>query len=119
DVGTYDFSKDPQVGETLDGNGVFDVMELIQGPTLSDWVKQEKRSWQAILARYLDAARGLIATHERGLLHRDFKPHNVAIGADDRVRLLDFGLARTVDPLPEESNSLPAFEHSNPTTAKP
>ncbi|HEY4055092.1 MAG TPA: protein kinase [Kofleriaceae bacterium] len=77
---------------------VFIAMELVAGSNLAEWEKQRPRSWREIVHVYLQAARGLSAAHEAGLVHRDFKPHNTLVGTDDRVRVLDFGLAR----LPEE-----------------
>ncbi|MEM9460184.1 MAG: serine/threonine-protein kinase [Myxococcota bacterium] len=77
---------------------VFVAMEFVQGVTLKQWVNvQPRRPWPEVLRCYLQAARGLAAAHEAGILHRDFKPDNVIIGDDGRVRVLDFGLARAKD----------------------
>jgi predicted Ser/Thr protein kinase len=78
-----------EVGEH-DG-AVFVAMELVDGGTLRDWLG-ERRDVKAILDVMLGAARGLSAAHERGLVHRDVKPENVLVGADDRARVVDFGL---------------------------
>jgi eukaryotic-like serine/threonine-protein kinase len=83
------------------GDQVFVAMELAEGGTLGSWLKEGKRSWREVLDRYLQAARGLQAAHEAGLVHRDFKPANVLVNRAGRVYVTDFGLARQVGDGPE------------------
>jgi tetratricopeptide (TPR) repeat protein len=81
-----------------DGDGeVFVAMELVTGGTLGAWLRAEARSQKEIVARFVLAGRGLAAAHAAGLVHRDFKPENVLLGADGRVRVTDFGLARSFE----------------------
>jgi tetratricopeptide (TPR) repeat protein len=94
DVGTYD---EPDLAE-VDDAGVFVVMELIDGTRLDVWLRESSRSLAEILAVFHAAGLGLEAAHEAGIVHRDFKPSNVIVGADGRVRVLDFGLAAARDP---------------------
>ena len=70
---------------------VFIAMELVHGVTLRRKLEGE-RSWRLVMPPYLQAARGLAAAHAAGLVHRDFKPDNVLVGDDDRIRVGDFGL---------------------------
>ena len=80
------------------GNQVFVAMEFVDGQTLSEWLASEPRAWPDVLKIFADAGRGLAAAHEKNLVHRDFKPDNVMIGADGHVRVMDFGLARSTPP---------------------
>ncbi|EDM78762.1 serine/threonine kinase family protein [Plesiocystis pacifica SIR-1] len=79
------------------GKDLFIAMEFVDGPTLRAWLDEEPRSVAAICERFGAAGRGLAAAHEKGLVHRDFKPDNVMIGSDGRVRVMDFGLVRSED----------------------
>jgi cysteine-rich repeat protein len=71
----------------------FVVMALVEGISLARWLEEAPRGWREVVARFIEAARGLAAAHAAGLVHRDFKPDNVIVGADGRTRVADFGLA--------------------------
>ncbi len=77
----------------------FIAMEFIAGPTIKAWLAAAPRSWRQVLSVFARAGRGLVAAHEVGLVHRDFKPENVLLTLDatdavTRVLVTDFGLAR-------------------------
>ncbi len=76
---------------------VYLALEYIDGSTLTDWLEdpERPRGWREIVEMFLETANGLIAAHDASVVHRDFKPDNVLLGADGRPRVADFGLART------------------------
>jgi tetratricopeptide (TPR) repeat protein/tRNA A-37 threonylcarbamoyl transferase component Bud32 len=78
-------------------DSVFIAMEFVEGETLRAWLAGRKRSPDEVLGAFLQAGRGLSAAHAAGLVHRDFKPENVLVGRDGRVRVSDFGLARELN----------------------
>lgn len=81
------------VGELDDGR-VFLAMEYVRGTTLRRVLQIPDRPVARTIDLFLQAGRGLAAAHAAGITHRDFKPDNVLVGDDGRVRVTDFGLAR-------------------------
>jgi tetratricopeptide (TPR) repeat protein/predicted Ser/Thr protein kinase len=73
---------------------VYVAMEYVEGQSLKDWLRARRRPWRGVVEMFLAAGRGLAAAHAAGIIHRDFKPANVLIGNDGRVRVADFGLAK-------------------------
>jgi eukaryotic-like serine/threonine-protein kinase len=73
------------------------VMELIEGPTLADRIKQGPIPISEALPIAKQMCEALEYAHERGIVHRDLKPANVKVTADDAVKVLDFGLAKALE----------------------
>ena len=117
--------RDPNVVAVHDagrfGEQVFIAMELVEGPTLGQWLRERARKWDVIRDAFVQAGRGLAAVHAAGLVHRDFKPGNVLVDDDDRMRVADFGLARAEQITPIEGASsargAPASTESSGITA--
>ena len=87
---------------------VFIAMEIVEGGSLAAWLDEQRRPWRDVLAAFVQAGRGLAAAHAAGIIHRDFKPENVFIGRDGRVRVGDFGLARAASSPSEGDDAIPA-----------
>ena len=71
----------------------FVAMEYVEGKHLREWLRTT-RSPAEILARLVEAGRGLAAAHAAGLVHHDIKPENLVIDGHGHARVIDFGLAR-------------------------
>jgi eukaryotic-like serine/threonine-protein kinase len=87
---------------------VFIAMEFVEGNTVTYWLQAADRSWPEILKVFMAAGRGLAAAHDKGLVHRDFKPDNVMVGRDNQVRVMDFGLARHMNEKDKPAGDRPA-----------
>jgi tetratricopeptide (TPR) repeat protein len=96
----------------LVGSQVFIAMELVRGQTLDAWLAAGRRGWREVVRVFVEAGRGLAAAHAAGLVHRDFKPANVLLDGEGRVKVADFGLARAgagpAEPGPGEGGALAA-----------
>jgi serine/threonine-protein kinase len=92
------------------------VMELVEGPTLADRITQGAIPIDEALAMAKQIAEALAAAHEQGIIHRDLKPANIKVREDGTVKVLDFGLAKALDPASgasvEAMNSLTPTAHA-------
>jgi serine/threonine-protein kinase len=80
----------------------FAVMELLEGETLRQRIARSAIPWPKAVEIGIALAEGLAAAHERGIVHRDLKPENILLTSDERVKILDFGLAQSdARPCPE------------------
>jgi len=89
----------------------FLAMELVEGQSLAAHVSEGGWPVERVLEIGIALADALDAAHSKGIVHRDFKPGNVMLGDDGRVKVLDFGLARIDEPVQLDSES--------PTNAAP
>jgi len=83
--------------EEADGTRAL-VMELVEGPTLADRLAQGSLSIEESLAVARQIAEALEEAHEKGIVHRDLKPQNIKASIEGKVKVLDFGLAKAMDP---------------------
>ena len=77
------------------------VSELLEGETLRERIVAAYLPQYKAIEYAIQIAHGLAAAHDRGIVHRDLKPDNIFITRDDRVKILDFGLAKLVQPADE------------------
>ncbi len=84
------------IGE--EGGAPYIVSELLEGQTLRERIRSGPLSTRKAIDYALQVARGLAAAHEKGIVHRDLKPENLFLTNDERVKILDFGLAKLTRP---------------------
>lgn len=103
-----------------DGATRFLVMELVGGQTLQDRLRQGALPLEEVLLIFEQIAEALEAAHERGVIHRDLKPANIKVTEDDRVKILDFGLAKAFETAqkPESGGGTVTLEPQSDLTAE-
>lgn len=79
------------------GDETFIVAELLEGRTLRERLATGPLPWRKAVEYAIQICAGLCAAHERGIIHCDLKPDNVFITSEDRIKILDFGLARLAE----------------------
>jgi len=98
----------PNICQLYDVAPNYLVMELVDGPTLADRIARGPIPLDEALAIAQQLADALEAAHEKGIVHRDLKPANIKLTPEGKLRVLDFGLAKTAESTgsPESSPTL-------------
>jgi Tol biopolymer transport system component len=96
------------IGEA--GGAPYIVSELLEGQTLRERLRAGALSGRKAIDYALQVARGLAAAHEKGIVHRDLKPENLFLTNDDRVKILDFGLAKLTRPEADAGADAPTVQ---------
>jgi len=91
------------------------VMELVEGPTLADRITRGAIPLDEALPVAKQIAEALEAAHEQGIIHRDLKPANIKVRSDGTVKVLDFGLAKAMEPM----GTMSAGRSQSPTITTP
>jgi serine/threonine protein kinase/tetratricopeptide (TPR) repeat protein len=81
------------------------VMEYVDGQTLADLLRHEHQSFDRLISIGSQITEALIHAHTHGIVHRDLKPANIRITPDDKIKILDFGLAKSGSTLSSEDTS--------------
>jgi eukaryotic-like serine/threonine-protein kinase len=82
------------------------VTEFVDGGTLKNWVRAEKRTWRQVVELLVGVADGLATAHQAGILHRDIKPDNILVATNGYAKLADFGLAKLTETIRDDATTL-------------
>ncbi len=114
----------PNIARLIDGGATpegvpYLVMELVVGTRLDRWCDERRLSVDARLRLFLDVCAAVQYSHQRLVIHRDLKPSNVLIGADGAAKLLDFGIAKLLEPIDGEEAPRTRERRLTPEYASP
>ncbi len=87
----YDVGEEPKIGPFL-------AMEYVEGQSLGKHIREASLELETCFGILIQAMRALRAAHRHAIIHRDVKPDNILVGEDGRVKLMDFGIAKTMAP---------------------
>lgn len=90
-VTIYDVGEEPELGPFL-------AMEYVEGQSLGKYIRDGTLDPETRLGILVQAMRALRAAHRHAIIHRDVKPDNILVSEDGRVKLMDFGIAKTMAP---------------------
>ena len=89
-------------------------MEMVEGPTLADRIAQGPIPIDEALSIAKQIAEALESAHEHGIIHRDLKPANIKLRDDGTVKVLDFGLAKAMEPIDVGGERVDVPDHHQP-----
>jgi len=102
-----------------EGNLHYIVMELIEGITLKQYIKNKGHlDIREATGIAIQVAQGISAAHERKIVHRDIKPQNMILSKDGKVKVADFGIARAISSQTQNSNAVGSVHYISPEQAK-
>jgi WD40 repeat protein len=92
-----------------EGSTFYIAMELVAGKTLRELLRPGPLPTKKLLEIAVPIAEGLAQAHDAGIVHRDLKPDNLMVSREGRVKILDFGLSKLVEPPPEDLSEAPTL----------
>ncbi len=101
-------------------NGIYYiVMELVEGVTLKTYIERKGRlNYKEMLSIAIQVGRGIEAAHNKQIIHRDIKPHNIMISRDGKVKVTDFGIAKAVSSNTFHADNMGSVHYMSPEQAR-